>query len=220
MDNLFFGGTTNLPREFTNCQRGAKLVNEGLPRKTAADILIAPLTRDVAAPPITMVVIEFPWPGCTDSEKAVPNCPSLAPGAPITAIHVPATWASKLLSEEFWRTPGFQKSDDFFHRPNLFVSETPNNDWRTRKVELRAVPPLQPAEDEMVMEEWNERHRIWNTFRRGWYNDAYRAVRNLSLAHFSCSQEDRCFPSRSGRRPDNTLLRKQVILRQKRHQIC
>ncbi|KAI0436813.1 hypothetical protein F4803DRAFT_540977 [Xylaria telfairii] len=148
MDNLFFGGT----------------------------IFLYPYTqRGISAPPITMVVREFPWPKCTKSRDAAPNCPGLAPGDPITMIHVPSLWASQLLSEEFWQTPGLKKSDNFFHRPKVFVSETPNTCSYYHQVKLRVPPPQQyhRAEDDMVMQEWKERQRIWDTFRQGWYKDAY-----------------------------------------------
>ncbi|KAI0185119.1 hypothetical protein EV127DRAFT_473765 [Xylaria flabelliformis] len=134
------------------------------------EILLPFVTTEIAVPPMVMVVKKFPWPGCTNSEKPAPYCPELAPGAITTVTHVPSTWSSKLLSESFWSDPRYRKSDNFFHRNSMIVSESPNN---TTIVEAypRQLPPqaYHYPEDELIVHDWKERQRIWDEHRQGWY---------------------------------------------------
>ncbi|KAI0471170.1 hypothetical protein F4859DRAFT_109090 [Xylaria cf. heliscus] len=146
MDQLFFGGTT----------------------------LLYPYIRDNPLPPIRMVIREFPWLGCSEGKNPAPSCRAMDIGAPVTVHHVPSTWASKMLSESFWRDPAYpRKSDNFFHRNEIFVSVTPNNAHVPADVEVRRPPAQQNnyPEDALVMDTWDQRHRFWDRFRQGWYDD-------------------------------------------------
>ncbi|RYC54627.1 hypothetical protein CHU98_g11580 [Xylaria longipes] len=128
-------------------------------------------------PPLTLAIRQFPFPGCTESERRAPNCPSLDPGALVTTIHVPSLWASMMLAESFWRdTQSLQKSANFFHRSSRFVSSTPINTAMREVAEVQVrIPPDQQynsRDDKLVVEEWVERQTLWERYRQGWYDDA------------------------------------------------
>ncbi|KAI0544607.1 hypothetical protein F4679DRAFT_589322 [Xylaria curta] len=146
MENLFLGGT---------------------------QFLLPYITHEIAVPPLISVVRRFPWPGCTDSDKAPPYCPELARGAIVTTDHVPSTWASMLLSESFWINVQHPKSHNYFHRNSLFVSETPVGS-SIRESRLKALPPqgYRYHHDDVAINDWNERQRIWDEHRHGWYAEA------------------------------------------------
>ncbi|TRX91962.1 hypothetical protein FHL15_007059 [Xylaria flabelliformis] len=177
MENYFTGGTQILLREFTistNLKGSVELMANTLFQIMTADFTLAYVTDKIAVPPMVMVVRKFPWPGCTNSEKPAPYCPELAPGAPTIVTHVPSTWSSMLLSESFWSDPRYRKSDNFFHRNSIFVSEGPN-DSTVEESRPRQLPPQahRYPRDELALNDWNERQRIWDEHRQGWYAKAF-----------------------------------------------
>ncbi|KAI1422317.1 ceramidase-domain-containing protein [Xylaria sp. FL1777] len=123
--------------------------------------------------PIASVIMEWPWPWY-DGESA-PNSAFLQDGNINRAYHVPAAWFCKIMAESFWRDPTFtRKSDNFFHRNAIFVMEyETRSGYRCKPKgptvqDLRLLPYKYP-EDERVVEDWNERNRIWENHRASWY---------------------------------------------------
>jgi hypothetical protein len=91
---------------------------------------------------------------------------------------IPALYASKLLSAEFWDDPTIpQKSANYFHLTPLFNSDTEYPGRRegipytlaTLTETLPAQP--QPGETELIAA-WKERHLDWGQRRAGWYDSA------------------------------------------------
>ncbi|KAI8955205.1 hypothetical protein F4801DRAFT_574791 [Xylaria longipes] len=130
------------------------------------------------APPLGLCFTEWPWDGYRQ-QPSVPDSRFMEPGAIITNHHVPLTWASRMLSESFWQDPAYpKKSANFFHRNIIFVSESPNADsgggpetYNPPQVrDLQSVPNKYPG-DVMLVEDWDERRRLWGQFREPWYRD-------------------------------------------------
>lgn len=98
----------------------------------------------------------------------------LSIGAPVRVSHVSSSWTSRLLSEAFWKDAGVpQKSANCFHRPSLFVNETPyrmdaNLDWSSETKVDDSLPGTSDG-DRSIVQAWHERHALWNTLRAGWY---------------------------------------------------
>ncbi|KAI0518054.1 hypothetical protein F5B22DRAFT_654381 [Xylaria bambusicola] len=143
MDQAFFGGTKAL----------------------------APLTKTEIVPPMIFAMKEFPF--RSYKGRSAPRSAFLRPDATNTFHHVPLTWVSKMLSEHFWQDPTYpRKSDNYFHRNFLCSSITSNSARVTNDAQpqnLQGLPYSYP-DDALVMANWNERHRLWNHFRRGWYD--------------------------------------------------
>ncbi|KAI0437977.1 hypothetical protein F4803DRAFT_555489 [Xylaria telfairii] len=118
---------------------------------------------------------DFPWPGCTRHECPAPNCPSLQPGATVTAHITPAAWAAKMLSESFWQDPAYpMKSANSFHRNSVFFADAIVGAMGQPDAQARSLDtlPFQYPEDAMALDAWDERNRIWDSYRQGWYFDA------------------------------------------------
>lgn len=144
-----------------------------------ADFTLAFITHEVAPPPLVTVIRRFPWPGCSASDKAAPNCPELAPGAQTMTAHIPSTWASMLLSESFWIDPRYPKSHNFFHRNSIFVSQTPNGS-SAEEAKPQALPPgYRYPHDMLALKDWNERQRLWDEHRQGWFAENKEKVCDL-----------------------------------------
>jgi hypothetical protein len=77
--------------------------------------------------------MNWPWPDHPishgpSSGRHIPGHDDFATGKLIEKVLIPAEFASKLLSESFWKDETIpRKSANFFHRASLFVSRTPND---------------------------------------------------------------------------------------------
>ncbi|KAI0869580.1 hypothetical protein GGS24DRAFT_511783 [Hypoxylon argillaceum] len=150
MDQLFFGGIKGL-----------------LPIPTT-DMRPQP-------PPLVMSFTEFPHAGYTRI-MAAPNSAFNQIGAMAVMYYTPSTWASKMLSEAFWRDPAYpRKSDNSFHRNPLLITQHPNE---TGTRPWSYVPPtlqdsakfqLQYPEDDVARQDWKAREKAWNAFRASWW---------------------------------------------------
>ncbi|KAJ3569213.1 hypothetical protein NPX13_g6161 [Xylaria arbuscula] len=113
---------------------------------------------------------------------------------------LPAEYASKLLSAEFWEDGNIpRKTDNFFHRKAIFVShtlKTPSNkdvtSWR------RIVNPVEIApsfgtnatltsSERTIVNSWRRTERLWDQARSYWYENqrslwAHRSVRRRIAA--------------------------------------
>ncbi|KAI1121982.1 hypothetical protein F5Y10DRAFT_287633 [Nemania abortiva] len=145
MDQLFFGGTLH----------------------THPQALPTPLL------PMVAVLKEFPSTNLPVRRTLiVPNSAFLKDDALNITHFVPLVWVSKMLSESFWQDPAYpKKSENFFHRNPIFVSETRNDAPRPSAPIVRALAGLSYSysDDNVLVEQWNEKERCWNSFRDGWY---------------------------------------------------
>ncbi|KAI0447128.1 hypothetical protein F4803DRAFT_576059 [Xylaria telfairii] len=124
------------------------------------------------------------WPicdHCKDSPrgKFIPGHDDFAAGTIVEKTLISADFASKLLSEEFWNDPEIpRKSENFFHRTNLFISKTPHQhdkplfSYIEPSVINESLDPtgLTQIEKEML-EDWKKREAAWKTLREGWYDE-------------------------------------------------
>ncbi|KAI0457302.1 hypothetical protein F5B21DRAFT_521543 [Xylaria acuta] len=129
------------------------------------------------APPLGLCFTEWPWAGY-GQKPSVPESAFLEMGAIVTNHHVPLTWVSRMLSESFWQDPEYpKKSANFFHRNFIFVSESPNDvngpaTYNPPQVRDLDLLPVKYPGDTMLVEDWDERQRLWDQFRDPWYRDA------------------------------------------------
>ena len=157
-----------------------------------ANFTVAIARKDIM-PPIVFAIKEFPWLGY--SGRAAPRSPHLKPDAVDTVHHVPLTWVSKMLSEHFWQNPlNPRKSDNHFHRNFLYSSKTPHRSPDIMDSEAQSLKGLKYkyTDDALVVANWDERHRAWRQFRRGWYSRAKREVSNSPYSPLKCIQEGVC----------------------------
>ncbi|KAI0421093.1 hypothetical protein F5X98DRAFT_391048 [Xylaria grammica] len=96
---------------------------------------------------------------------------------------LPVEFASKLLSEDFWRDQAIlRKTDNFFHRTPLFLSNTKYKSWEniSSYVSIIAINSsldlntLSDFEKGMV-QDWRENENLWRSLRRGWWKERRRA---------------------------------------------
>ncbi|KAI1420126.1 hypothetical protein F5Y12DRAFT_792230 [Xylaria sp. FL1777] len=155
MDQLFFGGSET----------------------------IVPVAFEAPVMPLVMIIREFPWKGYPG--RTAPQSPFLTPGAVDRVHHIPLTWASKMLAESFWKDPAYpKKSENFFHRNPLFISETSNiatNTGESQAQNLQGLPHSY-SDDAVLLQNWNEKLRLWDSFRQGWY---YRAKEQWDTSPWS-----------------------------------
>ncbi|KAI2638383.1 hypothetical protein GGS21DRAFT_548883 [Xylaria nigripes] len=115
------------------------------------------------------------WPQPTSQGEGyiycVPEHPTFQPGSIISISRVPALHASKLLSAAFWDDPAIpNKTDNYFHANDIFKSNTPKPDeeyliYNPTLIDMPNV--LQPGEQELI-DNWNERRRLYVTEREAW----------------------------------------------------
>ncbi|KAI1329868.1 hypothetical protein F5Y16DRAFT_417013 [Xylariaceae sp. FL0255] len=130
--------------------------------------------------PITLYSMEFP--NTLYPTKGVAGSAFALPGAATTIRHIPLTWTSQMLSEDFWTpNPSFPwRSQNFFHRSNFLVAQSYNQGQDIPAAEWNspmAADVFQagaPTSDMLVSAIWNQRHEIWNAYRAGWWDNAKR----------------------------------------------
>ncbi|KAJ8132591.1 hypothetical protein O1611_g1032 [Lasiodiplodia mahajangana] len=152
MEQLFFGG----------CSCLLPLESEGEPRPR----------------PIVMLFRDWPYPGT--QQKAAPNSAFLEDGHVNKSYHVPPAWCAKILSESFWQDPNFpRKSENNFHRNPVFLVEYMTIGGgvgpagRPIVQDSNLMPYIYP-EDVRVVDDWEERIRIWESYRASWYGHEVR----------------------------------------------
>ncbi|KAI0550994.1 hypothetical protein F4679DRAFT_189769 [Xylaria curta] len=93
--------------------------------------------------------------------------------------YIPTSWHSRIMSEDFWNAAGVpQKSENFFHRPSMFVNESLSVGMITGNWEqTQAIYPDPQIdtydEDERIVQHWHNRHNTWKYLRAAWYDDQY-----------------------------------------------
>lgn len=90
---------------------------------------------------------------------------------------IPASWASKVLSQSFWDDKTVpRKSDDRFHLTPIFVSSTRNAFpkpffWDDVEVDRNVVNSISDIERDLI-NDWDNRTAQWDLHRRDWYMKA------------------------------------------------
>ncbi|KAI0105333.1 hypothetical protein GGR51DRAFT_520390 [Nemania sp. FL0031] len=130
--------------------------------------------QGVNAPPLSFVITEFPYASYT----RIPHVPGSAfaeIGAMTVNHFVESTWVSKMLSESFWQDDSYpNKSENYFHRNFLFISQSPNKGggpvgFEVAEVQDLTQMPFDYPDDAVVVREWHERNAMWNNFRDPWW---------------------------------------------------
>ncbi|KAI1756198.1 hypothetical protein F4782DRAFT_324674 [Xylaria castorea] len=129
---------------------------------------------------------EIPIASCsTEMPSATRLTAWFAPGAWLNAdattkiYHIPTSWHSRILGEDFWKASGApSKSRNFFHRPSVFVNETLSGDIINGKWEETQATYPDPQvdtyqEDFRIVQHWHNRHNIWKNLRAVWYDDEF-----------------------------------------------
>ncbi|KAI8944031.1 hypothetical protein F4801DRAFT_595256 [Xylaria longipes] len=114
------------------------------------------------------------------------------PSAITRTYHIPPSWHSRLLAEDFWKTSGaLRKSGNFFHRPSIVVNETRslailNGQW-TETQAIYPDPYVETYEEDLrIVRTWEARHNIWRDLRAGWYDDEYDQWRRSPWYYLPC----------------------------------
>ncbi|KAJ8127844.1 hypothetical protein O1611_g5793 [Lasiodiplodia mahajangana] len=147
-------------------------------------------------PPVALSSKQFPFD--FDGADVVPNSAYMEPGALETLNYIPLAWASKILTESFWRDPAYpKKSENFFHRNFIIVSTTPNNAERCSRPEVRDLGglPYSYPDDNILVEHWKEKQRLWDHFRKEWYPKAKDEWGHRNLRPF-CERFEEAFEKR------------------------
>ncbi|RYC58230.1 hypothetical protein CHU98_g7983 [Xylaria longipes] len=118
------------------------------------------------------------------------------PSAITRTYHIPPSWHSRLLAEDFWKTSGaLRKSGNFFHRPSIVVNETRslailNGQW-TETQAIYPDPYVETYEEDLrIVRTWEARHNIWRDLRAGWYDDEYDQWRRSPLHSWLAAKEE------------------------------
>ncbi|KAJ2986805.1 hypothetical protein NUW58_g4857 [Xylaria curta] len=111
-------------------------------------------------------------------EECLKGHRSFKSGITMPVTRIPAIYASKMLSAEFWDDPAIpRKSDDYFHTNRIIISDTEylglrhSTVWTLASIESMLPTNLHPGEQEL-MTMWQERERVWTEKRKGWYPGA------------------------------------------------
>ncbi|KAI0513341.1 hypothetical protein F5B22DRAFT_647892 [Xylaria bambusicola] len=134
----------------------------------------------VSPPPMLHVLRE--WPYASHAKLWPPadwDSTYLKDGALTRTYVLPATYSSKLLSEEFWEDPLIKcKSDNYFHNSRIFRVTAPIRNLRTTRcgtpkvVKKRRNQPRYP-EDKILIQEWNAQKEALEKYQEIWLHKDY-----------------------------------------------
>ncbi|KAI1430392.1 hypothetical protein F5Y12DRAFT_709410 [Xylaria sp. FL1777] len=168
MQFLDFNGATEMGLDFEQAVFGA--------------VLHVYNVDDVDRPPIMIHTRNWPY-AWIDKERNrgvyewIPGHADFADGKLVEISIIPAEYASKLLSEAFWKDETIpKKSENFFHRNPLFVCRAENDNSLSLSAIVYSleidpnldVTKLDRSEINMI-QEWQENERLWNTSRDSWF---------------------------------------------------
>ncbi|KAI0097440.1 hypothetical protein GGR51DRAFT_566510 [Nemania sp. FL0031] len=149
---------------------------------------LLPLNGDIEPRPKPLAMVFFEWPYPGETRRIAPGSDFIQDGYLNTSYHVPSAWCAKMLSESFWQDPSItRKSENNFHRNPVFIVNYETRGGTKGPARKPAVQdldllPYKYPEDQMSVEAWEERIRIWESHRAAWYVRSVIEARNL-LCH-------------------------------------
>ncbi|KAJ8124859.1 hypothetical protein O1611_g8781 [Lasiodiplodia mahajangana] len=162
MENLFFGGLAELLPIFSDAEAGRPL------------------------PTLMFGFRKWPDPLERGDTPADARASFLQDGARVRVYPVSSSWPTKMLAESFWGDRNYpNKSDNFFHRSQLFASTArltitrgrgrDLGEWTKAQVRRDPNPPDDPfhyPENDDVVGDWNDQNNLWVHIRASWYDTA------------------------------------------------